>query len=274
MTTATAITIGRDRHPDRAVRFLLSGSETALTAASRPRIHHLARAGDRRARAVTRLTEDRERLIGAILLGNNAVNILASALATSVLISLVGDAGVAYATVGMTVVILIFAEVLPKTYAIRDADRAALRVAPLLGPVVWLLSPMVAAVRLIVSAALRALGAPRRSRAADAAQEELRGAIALHAQEGAVVKHERDMLDSILDLEEVEVGSVMTHRKKHGNDRRRRAAGRDPRPGGPQPPYAAPGLAERAGQHRRRPSRQGSAARGARPISTISTGST
>ena len=212
MTTTTAITIG-------AIGILIalsgffSGSETALTAASRPRIHHLARAGDKRARAVARLTENRERLIGAILLGNNAVNILASALATSVLISLAGDAGVAYATVGMTIVILIFAEVLPKTYAIRDADRAALRVAPLLGPVVWLLSPMVAAVRLIVSAALRALGAPRRSRSADAAQEELRGAIALHAQEGAVVKHERDMLDSILDLEEVEVGSVMTHRK-------------------------------------------------------------
>ena len=113
MTTATAITIG-------AIGILIalsgffSGSETALTAASRPRIHHLARAGDRRARAVTRLTEDRERLIGAILLGNNAVNILASALATSVLISLVGDAGVAYATVGMTVVILISPRSCPK----------------------------------------------------------------------------------------------------------------------------------------------------------------
>ena len=93
MTTETAISIG-------AIGLLIvlsgffSGSETALTAASRPRMHHLAGAGDRRARAVERLTKDRERLIGAILLGNNAVNILASALATSVLISVVGDAGV------------------------------------------------------------------------------------------------------------------------------------------------------------------------------------
>ena len=212
MTTVTAISIG-------AIGLLIalsgffSGSETALTAASRPRIHHLAGAGDRRARAVARLTDDRERLIGAILLGNNTVNILASALATSMLISVVGDAGVAYATIGMTLVILVFAEVLPKTYAIRDADRFALRVAPVLGPIVWLLSPIVGAVRLVVSATLSVAGASQGPRTASAAQEELRGTIALQAQEGAMVKHERDMLDSILDLEEVEVGAVMTHRK-------------------------------------------------------------
>ena len=212
MTTEIAISIG-------AIGLLIalsgffSGSETALTAASRPRIHHLAGAGDRRARAVARLTDDRERLIGAILLGNNAVNILASALATSVLISFVGDAGVAYATIGMTLVIVVFAEVLPKTYAIRDADRFALRVAPLLGPVVWLLSPAVGAVRLVVSAALGAAGVSPGTRTPDAAEEELRGTITLQAREGAMVKHERDMLHSILDLDEVDVGSVMTHRK-------------------------------------------------------------
>ena len=212
MTTEIAISIG-------AIGLLIalssffSGSETALTAASRPRIHHLAGAGDRRARAVARLIDDRERLIGAILLGNNAVNILASALATSVLISFVGDAGVAYAAIGMTLVILVFAEVLPKTYAIRDADRVALRVAPVLGPVVWLLSPVVGAVRLVVSATLSAAGASQGPRTASAAEEELRGTIALQAEEGAMVKHERDMLHSILDLEDVEVGAVMTHRK-------------------------------------------------------------
>ena len=212
MTTETAITIG-------AIGLLIalsgffSGSETALTAASRPRMHHLAGAGDRRARAVARLSDDRERLIGAILLGNNAVNILASALATSLLISAVGDAGVAYATIGMTLVILVFAEVLPKTYAIRDADRVALRVAPLLGPIVWLLSPVVGAVRLVVSATLSAAGASRGARTASAAEEELRGTITLQAEEGAMVKHERDMLHSILDLDEVDVGAVMTHRK-------------------------------------------------------------
>ena len=212
MTTETAITIG-------AIGLLIalsgffSGSETALTAASRPRMHHLARSGNRRARAVERLTDDRERLIGSILLGNNAVNILASALATSVLISVFGDAGVAYATIGMTLVILVFAEVLPKTSAIRNPDLVSLRVAPVLRPVVWLLSPIVRAVQLIVSATLSAAGATQGEREAGAAEEELRGTIALHEQEGAMVKHERDMLHSILDLDEVEVGTIMTHRK-------------------------------------------------------------
>ena len=212
MTTETAISIG-------AIGLLIalssffSGSETALTAASRPRMHHLAGAGDRRARAVEQLTNDRERLIGAILLGNNAVNILASALATSVLISVVGDAGVAYATIGMTLIILIFAEVLPKTYAIRHADRVALRVGPVLRPIVWLLSPIVRAVQLVVSATLSVAGASQETRSASAAEEELRGTITLQAREGEMVKHEHDMLHSILDLEDVDVGSIMTHRK-------------------------------------------------------------
>ena len=212
MTTETAISIG-------AIGLLIalssffSGSETALIAASRPRMHHLAGAGDRRARAVERLTNDRERLIGAILLGNNAVNILASALATSVLISVVGDAGVAYATIGMTLIILIFAEVLPKTYAIRHADRVALRVGPVLRPIVWLLSPIVRAVQLVVSATLSVAGASQETRSASAAEEELRGTITLQAREGEMVKHEHDMLHSILDLEDVDVGSIMTHRK-------------------------------------------------------------
>ena len=212
MTTETAISIG-------AIGLLIalsgffSGSETALTAASRPRMHHLAGAGDRRARAVERLTNDRERLIGAILLGNNAVNILASALATSVLISVVGDAGVAYATIGMTLIILIFAEVLPKTYAIRHADRVALRVGPVLRPIVWLLSPIVRAVQLVVSATLSVAGASQETRSASAAEEELRGTITLQAREGEMVKHEHDMLHSILDLEDVDVGTIMTHRK-------------------------------------------------------------
>ena len=100
-----------------------SGSETALTAASRARMHVLSREGNHRARLVDRLWNRKDRLIGAILLGNNLVNITASALATSVLIQIFGDAGVAYATLAMTLLVLIFAEVLPKTYAIHHADR-------------------------------------------------------------------------------------------------------------------------------------------------------
>ncbi len=197
-----------------ALSGLFSGSETALTAASPARIHLLERRGNKRARLVGRLIADNERLIGAILLGNNFVNILASALATSVLIGLVGDAGVAYATVIMTALVLIFAEVLPKTYAIRRADRTALMVAPVVRFLVVVLSPITKAVQVVVQAMLRVLGADvREGRALLSASDELRGVIELQGRDGEIVKHERDMLASILDLAEVEVSEIMVHRK-------------------------------------------------------------
>ena len=197
-----------------ALSGLFSGSETALTAASPARIHLLERRGNKRARLVGRLIADNERLIGAILLGNNFVNILASALATSVLIGLVGDAGVAYATVIMTALVLIFAEVLPKTYAIGRADRTALMVAPVVRFLVVVLSPITKAVQVVVRAMLRVLGADvREGRALLSASDELRGVIELQGRDGEIVKHERDMLASILDLAEVEVSEIMVHRK-------------------------------------------------------------
>ncbi|MGD1877173.1 MAG: CNNM domain-containing protein [Kiloniellaceae bacterium] len=131
-----------------------SGSETALTAASRPRLHNLAQSGNRRANVVNDLWHEKEHLIGAILLGNNLVNILASALATSALITLFGDTGVVYATLGMTVLVLIFAEVLPKTYALQNADRAALAVAPVLRVIVAILKPISLLIQIVVRAAL------------------------------------------------------------------------------------------------------------------------
>ncbi len=190
-----------------------SGSETAVTAASRARLHHLEKQGNRRARMLGELLRQRERFIGTILLGNNAVNILAASLSTSLLISVAGEVGVFYATVGLTIIILIFAEVLPKTYAIRNADRFALAIAPILLALVWLLTPVVLAVRGIVHVTLMPFGAHKIiENKEEEAEEELRGAISLQAEEGAVIKHEHDMLHGILDLDDVAVGEVMTHR--------------------------------------------------------------
>ena len=190
-----------------------SGSETAVTAASRARLHHLEKQGNRRARMLGKLMRQRERFIGTILLGNNAVNILAASVSTSLMISVAGEVGVFYATVGLTIVILIFAEVLPKTYAIRNADRFALATAPILLALVWMLTPAVLAVRGIVHATLMPFGAHIiAENKEDEAEEELRGAISLQAEEGAVIKHEHDMLHGILDLDDVAVGEVMTHR--------------------------------------------------------------
>lgn len=190
-----------------------SGSETALTAASRARMHTLGQDGLARAKLVTRLTAMPEKLIGAILLGNNLVNILASALATSVFLKLFGEAGVVYATLAMTALVLVFGEVMPKTYAITNPDRAALFVAPVIRVVVALFGPITTAVQWIVRGFLRLFG-PRiaENAAVLSAHEEIRGAIELHHSEGGVVKHDRDMLGGVLDLADLEVEDVMIHR--------------------------------------------------------------
>jgi Mg2+/Co2+ transporter CorB len=192
-----------------------SGSETSLTAASRSRMHNLEQTGTHhRAGLVIRLLERKERLIGALLLGNNLVNILASALATSIFIRLVGETGVVYATVVMTLLVLIFAEVLPKTYAIHNADDVALSVVPVLRPVVFVLAPIALSIQFVVGVVFKLAGvqvAPGLT--PDASEEELRGAIDLHAGEGEEEKHEREMMRSILDLADVTVEEIMVHRK-------------------------------------------------------------
>lgn len=195
------------------VSAFFSGSETALTAASKARIHALEQHGSKRAGVVARLMDMPEQLIGAILLGNNLVNILASALTTSVFLSLFGEAGVAYATLTMTAIVLVFGEVMPKTYAITNPDRAALAVAPVIRFFVAIFGPVTTAVQAIVRFFFRLFGPGiEEGTAVLSAHEELRGAIALHHKEGGVVKHDRDMLGGVLDLADMEVEDVMIHR--------------------------------------------------------------
>ncbi len=191
-----------------------SGSETALTAASRSRMHRASTQGDRRADVVLALHAQKDRLIGAILLGNNLVNILASALATSLLLSLVGEAGVVYATLIMTALVLVFAEVLPKTYALANTDKAALFVAPVIRVVTFLFAPIVATVQWIVQSTMRPFGIEiSHETSPEHHEEELRGAIDLHSGEDPEIQQERVMLRSILELDEVEVSEIMTHRR-------------------------------------------------------------
>ncbi len=191
-----------------------SGSETALTAASRARMHQLEKEGDARARAVNRLIADRESLIGAILLGNNLVNILASVLATALFTMLFGPGGLALAaaTAVMTVLVLIFSEVLPKTYAITRPDAVAMTVARPISFVVVSVSWIVRLIRFIVSGTMRLFGlaSPAEVLSAD---DEIRGAIDLHAQEGGVDRADRLRLVGALDLKDLTVEDVMIHRK-------------------------------------------------------------
>jgi Mg2+/Co2+ transporter CorB len=178
-------------------------------------MHALEQDGSRRARVVNYLLTVRERFIGAILLGNTLANVAASALATSLFLSLFGEQGVAYATVVMTVIVVLFAEVLPKTYAIVNADRMALVVAPAVRFVVALFAPVTNAIQFLVRHTLRLFGASISDEAEVlSAHEELRGTIELIHKEGGVVKLDRDMLGGVLDLRELTVSDIMVHRTK------------------------------------------------------------
>jgi Mg2+/Co2+ transporter CorB len=192
-----------------------SGAETGLTATSRARLTEIERRGSKRAAMALKLTEMPERLIGALLLGNNLANITASAIATAALIKMFGDSGAVIASAVMTVVILIFAEVMPKTYAIAYPERVALAVAPIMRVIAAVLGPIVLTVEYIVKMTLKIFGVDIDDDAGVlSAHDELRGAIALHHKEDTLVKNDRDMLGGILDLKDLEVADIMVHRTK------------------------------------------------------------
>ena len=196
-----------------ALSGFFSGSETALTAASRARMHQLEQDGNKRAKRVNRLITDRESLIGTILLGNNLVNILASVLMTALVTNLFGQSGLslAIATAIMTILVLVFAEVLPKTYAITRPNKMAMTVSRPIGILVNLLGWIVACIQLIVNFTLGLFGV--KAHEGLSADEEIRGAISLHASEGAVDEADRHRLLGALDLKDLAVSEVMIHRK-------------------------------------------------------------
>ena len=198
-----------------ALSAFFSAGETAFTGASRARMLSLETAGDRRARLVTRLLGMRERFIGAMLIGNNIVNIGVSAFTTSVLVSLVGDGGVIYATVIMSTLVIVFSEVLPKTLAITSPDKVSLTLARPVSWAVSLFGPLALAIERIVKIMLLPFGIRiGENQPILSAAEEIRGQVALLHKEGGVAKVERDMLGGLLDLEDLTVSEVMVHRTK------------------------------------------------------------
>ncbi|UYN94165.1 MAG: HlyC/CorC family transporter [Enhydrobacter sp.] len=195
--------------------FFLSAAETAITGASRPRMHRLAQQGSRRATLVNSLLDRKDQAVGVILLGNNLVNILAASLSTAVLTALFGAAGVVYATIAITALIVLFAEVMPKTWALLNADRVALALSPSIAVLLRVLGPIVGTVTFVARRMLRLLGV-RAEVQQDGEEhvEALRGAIELHGegQIGEAAPEEKAMLRSVLDLGDRTVGDVMTHR--------------------------------------------------------------
>ncbi len=192
-----------------------SGSETSLTSASKPRMHNLAKSGKKNAKVFETLFKDKELLICTILFANNLVNVLASALATKILIELTNTDGIFYATVIMTLMILVFGELIPKTLALSKADSYALKISPFIRLLVILLYPLTFSLNFIVYVLLKIVGVNysnfKKEEISEKREEELRGAIDLHGEDSS--RDEKNMLKSILDLDEITVGSIMVPRK-------------------------------------------------------------
>jgi Mg2+/Co2+ transporter CorB len=192
-----------------------SAGETAFTGASRARMLSLQKSGDVRANLVNRLLEMRERFIGAMLIGNNIVNIGVSAFTTSVLVAVFGDEGVIYATIVMSLLVIVFSEVLPKTLAITSPDQVSLFLARPVSVVVAVLGPLALAIERIVKLMLLPFGIRiGENQLILSASEELRGQVDLLHKEGGVNKNDRDMFGGLLDLEDLTVSEVMVHRTK------------------------------------------------------------
>lgn len=194
---------------------LFSASETGLTGVSRARIYHLHNEGHKRGSLVYRLREKKEALISSILIGNNVINIFASALATSLAIKVWGEHGIYYVTAIMSVVIIIFAEILPKTIALQHAERTSLLVAPIMAVAVKLCAPLNWVLHRFIRVVLKILRLPDSPEMNYvSALDSLRGSIALHHDQGQMVKDDKDMLSSILDLDDILLEDIMTHRKQ------------------------------------------------------------
>tara|TARA_Y100000590_G_scaffold468888_1_gene653683 strand:+ start:2394 stop:3644 length:1251 start_codon:yes stop_codon:yes gene_type:complete len=190
-----------------------SGSETALTAVSKPKIHHLVKKNNPKAKIVSFLKSQKEKLISTLLLGNNLVNTLATAIATSFIINRSNDneKAILYSTCIMTALILVFGEVLPKTIAINKAEKISFLFAPIIKFLVKIFSPFTTLIHYFTHTILR-LFKFQISSDIGASEEELRGAIELHAKSEGTT-HEKNMLQGILDLDDLQVKEIMTHRK-------------------------------------------------------------
>jgi len=184
-----------------------SGSETALTAVSEARIHELALQGSKRAMIIEKILIKKEKMISTILIGNNLVNIIASVYATSFAINFFAEIDLVFVTILLTIILVMFAEVMPKTYAFRHADKTALTVAPVISFFIYILTPAT-----FITENLAKIVSGPIINDEDAKTEELRGMIRLHAGNESRSKERGKMMSSMLDMDEVIIEAVMTHR--------------------------------------------------------------
>lgn len=191
---------------------IFSCCETSITAVSRAKIHRLIREGNKKAKKIDKLLKKKDRVISSLLLGNNIVNILASALATSIFIKIFGETGLLYATIAMTLLILIFAEITPKAFAIKAPDKMILLFSPIVLFFVKTFSPITETIQVIVNSFIGLFFGKSKSSKLEEL-EEIRNAVALKAVEGLIFKYDKNLLDGVLDLSETNIEEIMIYRK-------------------------------------------------------------
>ncbi|MDF0607908.1 HlyC/CorC family transporter [Wolbachia endosymbiont of Onchocerca gibsoni] len=192
--------------------FLFSGAEIGLTSISRSRVNKLKLDGNKKAKVIDHLLNKKELTIGTILLGNTIINITCSALLTAIVINFFGNEGVFLLTITMTFCILLFCEVLPKTYAMQNPEKFTSFSAYFVLFFVKIFSPLTSGIQFIVNLILKLCG-PHKDREVISTADAMRNMIVLHRSEGTMLKQDLDMLNSILDLAETEISEIMTHRR-------------------------------------------------------------
>lgn len=192
---------------------IFSCCETSITAVSRAKIHQLKNKGDKRAAKIDKLIQQREKVVSSMLVGNNAVNILASALAASMFIKLFGEAGLFYATLIMTLTILIFAEILPKTFAIKAPEKMLMIFFPLIWFIVHFFYPFTNIIQKSINNFVSLFFPTKLTNSKLEELAEIRSAIELKAIDGSIVKKDKDLLSGVLDLSDTEISEIMVYRK-------------------------------------------------------------
>ncbi|HAG52191.1 MAG TPA: hypothetical protein DCL21_00190 [Alphaproteobacteria bacterium] len=189
-----------------------SGSETALMSSSKPKLHKLEEEGNQHAKSVSKLLDKPAELLSTILLGNNLVNIAASALATVAFTKLFGEAGVVYATLVMTFLVLVFAEVLPKTIASRFPEPIAMAIVRVMELLIVILKPFTKTINFITSRLMNLLGIKTAGDDQNFGEDDIKGAISLGLKTGVLETGEHRMLDSIVGLDDLTSEDLMQHR--------------------------------------------------------------
>lgn len=192
---------------------LFSCCETSITAASRAKISRLAGEGDKRAKKLAKLLKIREEVVSAMLIGNNAISILASVLATNAMIEIFGEVGLFYATIVMTISVIIFSDIAPKTLALKAPDKIALFLASTISFLVKILFPFTHLAQKISETLVGLFFIKPKKNSKASELEEIRDTVELKAKEGAIFKYDKDLLDGVLDLSDTEISEIMVHRK-------------------------------------------------------------